>query len=60
MTFWQWLYRISARRVRAQHKGMVCAECGCAIHKHDRFKVLEAKHRNCKDPKGVGQLALPE
>ena len=58
------LYRVVMNRwprrvVPAPAKaGMVCKDCGCAIHRNDKFKVLEVRHLDCKDPKRVGQMSL--
>ena len=39
---------------------LCCAECGRSIHKHDRYQILTAKHRDCMDTKLVGQQSLPK
>ena len=58
---WLMLYKFCRSRLRAQRgPRLVCVECGCAIHKNDRYRVLECQHVKCEDPKLVGQLALPE
>ncbi len=38
---------------------MCCEECGGRIHRHDRYKILAAKHLDCSDPKLVGQTSMP-
>ena len=40
---------------------LCCSECGGSIHRHDRYVILVARHRDCGDPKLVGQktLSLP-
>jgi hypothetical protein len=35
-----------------------CAECGGGIHRHDRYEILTARHRDCVDPRMVGQKSL--
>lgn len=37
---------------------MRCVDCERGIHKHEKFIILAAKHRNCRDPKMVGQKSL--
>lgn len=37
---------------------LCCSECGGGIHRHDRYVILSARHRNCGDPKLVGQRTL--
>lgn len=58
--FWLFLYRLSRKQVHARTRRMICMDCGAAIHRNDRFVVLEVRHKDCRDPKGVGQMALPE
>ena len=36
-----------------------CTDCGGGIHRHDKYEILVARHRDCKDPKLVGQRVLP-
>ena len=35
-----------------------CSECGGSIRRHDRYIILTARHRDCGDPKLVGQKNL--
>ena len=41
-------------------KGMVCCNCQAHIHKHELYTVLSVRHKNCRDPRGVGQLVIAE
>lgn len=36
-----------------------CSDCGCQIHRYERYTIIEARHRNCRDPKQVGQQIMP-
>lgn len=36
-----------------------CEDCGCNIHRRERYEILAAKHRDCKDKKLVGQTSMP-
>lgn len=53
------IYRLVAR-VRKSRAGDVpkvrlrCNSCGVHIHRHDRYTIVVAKHRDCRDPKLVG------
>ena len=50
------------RRVRAPKLvldgKLHCSECGGSIRRHDRYVILSARHRDCGDPKLVGQKRL--
>jgi hypothetical protein len=35
-----------------------CSECGGGIRRHDRYVIDAAHHRDCHDPKLVGQKTL--
>lgn len=35
-----------------------CSECGCRIHRFEKFEITGAKHRDCSDPKQVGQQSM--
>jgi 4-hydroxy-L-threonine phosphate dehydrogenase PdxA len=37
---------------------MRCDRCGGSIHRHDRYIVLVVRHKDCGDPRGVGQKVL--
>lgn len=37
---------------------LCCSECGGGIHRHDRYVILAARHRDCGDPKLTGQRSL--
>jgi hypothetical protein len=37
---------------------LCCSECHGQIHRHDRYVILAARHRDCGDPKMVGQRRL--
>jgi hypothetical protein len=60
------IHRIGKRLTAyAEHKmaierdgRMFCSDCGRAIHRGERFKVLSAQHNDCVDPKQVGQMAI--
>ena len=58
---WLYIYRLSRAKLRAgRGPHMMCCECGLLIHRHDRFRVLEVMHINCRDPRVVGQMSLIE
>lgn len=43
----------------SESQRLVCEECGGPIRKCDRYVILTARHRNCRDPRLVepeGQL----
>lgn len=48
-------------RLRRQfRKGkLYCSDCACQIHKHERYVITAARHRDYKDKKLVGQASLP-
>lgn len=52
----RWPRRVAPPATKAK---MVCVDCGCPIHRHDRHKILQVRHVDCKDPKRVGQMVLP-
>lgn len=57
-----WLIRVGVlpeRAPKAPKGKLCCIDCGRGIHKHDRYQILAAKHRDCGDPKLVGQASLP-
>lgn len=55
----QFLIRLKLVRTRTKRgKTLQCVDCGAPIHRSDRYVILEVKHRDCRDPKGVGQLSL--
>lgn len=35
-----------------------CEDCRAAIHKHDRYRIVIARHIDCGDPKLVGQKSM--
>lgn len=37
---------------------MRCVDCGKAVHKRERFQIVSVKHKDCHDPKLVGQKSL--
>ena len=39
--------------------GLRCAACGGGIHKRDKYVILTARHRDCKDPKLAGAQMFP-
>ncbi len=38
---------------------LCCSDCGCPIHKYDRYTITAVKHKNCMDKKMVGQESFP-
>lgn len=57
-TFWLWVYRIARAYLHARRgPHMVCCACGLLIHRHDRFRVVDVVHLDCRDPKQVGQMS---
>jgi len=38
---------------------LCCSACQAQIHRHDRYIILVARHRDCSDPKLVKQMSLP-
>lgn len=40
--------------------GMRCIDCEKHILKREKFVIVAAQHRDCHDPKGVGQRHLLE
>ena len=57
-TFWLWVYRIARAYLHAKRgPHMVCCACGLLIHRHDRFRVVDVVHLDCRDPKRVGQMS---
>jgi len=59
MSIWRKIFR-KHNPVAPQKPGMVCCECGARIHKHELYTVLSVRHKNCKDPKGVGQMQIED
>ena len=58
-TFWLFVYRIARAYLHAKRgPHMVCCACGLLIHRHDRFRVVDVVHFDCRDPKQVGQMSL--
>lgn len=52
--FWLFVYKIARAHLHAKRgPHMVCCECGLLIHRHDRFRVVDVVHINCKDVKLV-------
>ncbi len=37
---------------------MFCLDCGRAIHRGDRFKIIGVRHVDCLDPRRMGQMPL--
>ncbi len=51
----------SEAKMSAERKGkLFCADCGRAIHKSHKYKVLSVRHTSCGDPKLNGQDLLPQ
>ena len=61
MIFRQWLKALS-RRLQpvpiSKRSGLCCSDCHAQIHRHDRYIITSARHRDCRDPKLVGQKSL--
>lgn len=38
---------------------MRCSKCQRPIHKRERYVIREVEHKDCSDPKLIGQLSLP-
>lgn len=56
--YYRGLYLKLVRTRTKRGKTLQCVDCGAPIHRSDRYIILEVKHRDCRDPKGVGQLSL--
>jgi hypothetical protein len=52
-------FRLRAAIAVAPRSKLHCADCGAAIRKRERYEILLARHRNCHDPKLVGQMSIP-
>jgi hypothetical protein len=35
-----------------------CVECGCRVKRRDKYRILAARHVDCRDPRHVGQQSL--
>jgi hypothetical protein len=56
-----WLRRLFSKKRKVIRSGkLCCSDCGVPIHKHDRYRIREAQHVNCSDPKMVGQRSISE
>lgn len=56
---WRFLYKLSRAKLGiAAGQHVMCVECGARMHRGERFKILEAVHIDCRDPKRVGQMSL--
>jgi hypothetical protein len=54
-----WLVKVGVLRAPKPPKGKLCCiDCGRGIHKHERYQIIAAKHRDCGDPKMIGQASL--
>lgn len=50
----------AAYRIAAHPDGKLrCLGCGAHIHRFDKYEITGVLHRNCKDPKLVGQMNMP-
>lgn len=56
MKLFAWLHRKPAPS--SETKTLHCQTCGGGIHRHDRYRILAVVHRDCGDPKQVGQKRL--
>ena len=59
MKFWSKLFHRRTQVTDAK-PGLICSDCHARIHKHELYTVLVVRHKNCRDPRGVGQLVIPE
>lgn len=60
MKFINWIRSFRVRRQNhAAPAKLICEDCGCQIHRHERYKIVRARHRDCKDKKLVGQQSIP-
>jgi hypothetical protein len=57
MKLFGWLRRTNAVTTTAP-TALRCAKCGGGIHRHDRYRILAVVHRDCGDPKQVGQKMI--
>lgn len=55
MKLFTWLHRKPSPTTA---KTLRCQTCGGGIHRHDRYRILAVVHRDCGDPKQVGQKRL--
>jgi len=60
MDLFRWLHTLKTRKTKPPRPAgtMRCDKCGGSIHRHDRYIVLVVRHRDCGDPRGVGQKVL--
>lgn len=57
MKLFTWFHRKPEPSLAAA-KTLRCQTCGGGIHRHDRYRILAVVHRDCGDPKQVGQKRL--
>ena len=55
---WNLELRRAPRAPRITDGRLRCDACKGAIRKHEHFTVLAVRHKDCKDPKQVGQRSL--
>lgn len=58
LKFITWFRSLRAKPKISPKGKLCCIDCGRRIHRHDRYQILAAKHRDCGDPKLVGQASL--
>jgi hypothetical protein len=60
MNLFGWNFEIRRARgaARVMDGRLRCEACKGAIHKHEHYTVLSVRHKDCKDPKLVGQRSL--
>lgn len=60
MDLFRWLHTLKTRKTKPPRPSgtMRCDKCGGSIHRHDRYIVLVVRHKDCGDPRGVGQKVL--
>lgn len=46
------------RRLEPKRNRLVCVACSRAIHRHERYEIIVVRHRDCGDPKMVGQRSI--
>lgn len=58
MKLFAWLHRKPAPHPPAGT--MFCVKCGGGIHKREKYRIITVEHRDCGDPKQVGQAVLKQ
>jgi hypothetical protein len=60
MDIFRWIRTLKTRKTKPPRPSgsMRCDKCSGSIHRHDRYIILVARHKDCGDPRGVGQKVL--